>query len=207
MKSCADAVRAARSIWAWVASGWPKAMFAATVFENRKLSWKTRPMLRRRSSSRRRAHVDAVHEEPARGHVVKPRDQAHQHALPGAGRAQDRDALAGLDVEVDPRRTGSSAAPGVPHRRTTHSRSARRRRVSGGKRRRARPSPRSGRRGSRRPGARRSATAAPNSRCWPRCSPDPRTGRAARRTPRGPRRGAGGRGRPASPRSPAGPSC
>ena len=36
MKSCALASRAARSICAWVAVGWPKAMFAATVLENRK---------------------------------------------------------------------------------------------------------------------------------------------------------------------------
>ena len=36
--SCAAATRAAFSICAGVASGWPKAMLAATVFENKKLS-------------------------------------------------------------------------------------------------------------------------------------------------------------------------
>ena len=38
MKSCAAAMRAAFSICSRVASGWPNAMFDATVLENKKLS-------------------------------------------------------------------------------------------------------------------------------------------------------------------------
>ena len=38
MNSCADAIRAARSICSIVACGCPNAMFADTVFENKKLS-------------------------------------------------------------------------------------------------------------------------------------------------------------------------
>ncbi len=43
MKSWAPAILAARSMRSWLASGWPKAMFAAIVFEKRKFSWKTMP--------------------------------------------------------------------------------------------------------------------------------------------------------------------
>ena len=58
-------------------------------------------MLRRRSSRSRSAHVDPVDQHPAGGRIVEPRDQAHEHALAGAGGAEDRDALAGRHLEVD----------------------------------------------------------------------------------------------------------
>ncbi len=51
MKSCACAIRAARSTSSRVASGLPNAMFSAAVAEKRNVSWNTRP-IRRRSSSR-----------------------------------------------------------------------------------------------------------------------------------------------------------
>jgi hypothetical protein len=58
-------------------------------------------MLRRRSSRcRRRTSIPSIRSRPF-GHVVEPRDEAHQDALARAGRPEDRDALARLDLEVD----------------------------------------------------------------------------------------------------------
>ena len=47
------------------------------------------------------AHVDAVDEHRAGGHVVEPRHELHERRLARAGRADERDGRAGGDVERD----------------------------------------------------------------------------------------------------------
>ena len=47
------------------------------------------------------AHVDAVQGDPAGGDVVEPPDQRGERRLARSGGADERDGLAGLDVEVD----------------------------------------------------------------------------------------------------------
>jgi hypothetical protein len=58
------------------------------------------------------AHVDAVEQHAAGGRVEEARDQAHQHALARAGRAEDGHALAGFHVEVDVAHDGLGAVVG-----------------------------------------------------------------------------------------------
>ena len=55
----------------------------------------------RRSGSVEVADVDAVDGDPAAGDVVQARHQRGQRGLAGAGGADDRDGLAGRDLEVD----------------------------------------------------------------------------------------------------------
>ena len=47
------------------------------------------------------AHVDPVEGDPAAGDVVQPRHQVAERGLAGAGRADDGEAAAGRDGEVD----------------------------------------------------------------------------------------------------------
>ena len=92
--------RPSRSARAWRPAT-PKAIFAATVVLKRKLSWNTRPTLRRGgASSRSRISTPSISSRPFDG-IVKTRDQREQRRFARAGRAHDRDALARLHLEAD----------------------------------------------------------------------------------------------------------
>ena len=93
MNSCAPASRAARSIAARLASGWPKAMLSATCRERAGSPGTPRPTLRRSAlevelRARRRRRSAAAR---AVG-IVEARDQPQQRALARAGRAHERHA-------------------------------------------------------------------------------------------------------------------
>jgi len=174
MKSWAAAIRAARSTCACVALGCPNAMLAATVLEKRKASWKTVPMLRRRSSRCRAAHVDPVDQNPAPRHVVRPWDEAHQDAFPRAGAPRIATHSPGftsrsMSARPDP---GGHTRTTTPSKRTAPSRRGRRT-ASGPCARR------SGRQGSQHPAGADERTAGSSSRSSPRCSPGRRTGPGA----------------------------
>ena len=178
MKSCAAAIRAAFSICAGGRLGVPEGDVGGDRVREQEALLEDEADVAPQVVQVQPAHVDPVDQQPAGRDVVEPRDQAHEDALARAGRPEDGDALARLHVEVDVPQHGLAAgrtrrgrkgvgreAAGPGSGRVVE---ARRRRsapplpAGAGAPRWAGSSPRSGRRGSRRPGGRRSATAAPN---------------------------------------------
>ena len=62
-----------------------------------------------------RTHVGAVHADAALGDVVEPRDQHHERALAGPGRAHEGDGPAGLNREVHVAEHRLAAVVGESH--------------------------------------------------------------------------------------------
>ncbi len=69
------------------------------MFGKRLYAWKTIPTSRRFGGTSR--DVLALDEDPPRGRPVEAGDQAQRCGLAAPGRAEERDELAALDVEVD----------------------------------------------------------------------------------------------------------
>ena len=88
-------------LFASVASGLPKAMFWRMVSEKRKVSCGTKPMLLRSVGQREVADGLAVDQDRAGRCVVQAGNEGDQRRFAGAGGADDGEAGAGGDVEVD----------------------------------------------------------------------------------------------------------
>ena len=101
MNSCAAAARAAVSMSVRLASGRAKAMFSATVRENRKHVLLDVGYLRAQAGQAPVAQVDAVDRDPAGVGIVGAVDQLRQGGLAGAGLTDDRHRLARFDAHVD----------------------------------------------------------------------------------------------------------
>ena len=93
----ADRARRALRSRARGAPGRPSAMLSATDPVKRKFSWVTVTTARRRSASVEVAQVDAVEQHAAVGRVPEARREPGDRRLARAGRADDRDRLAGRD--------------------------------------------------------------------------------------------------------------
>ncbi len=83
-------------------------MFSRIVPANRKTSCCTMPICAAQRGQRHVADVDAVDRDAAGVDFVEARQQRAERRLAGARRPDERDRLAGADVEVD-----IAAAPGV----------------------------------------------------------------------------------------------
>ena len=84
-----------------VIASWPSRTLPAIVPENRCTSCSTRPNCARRSREVQLADVHAVDRDAPLLHVVEAQQQADDRRLARAGRADDRHALPGLDLERD----------------------------------------------------------------------------------------------------------
>ena len=102
MKSAAPASSAARRTVSKSASGSAKAMLAATVSWNNRVSSNTNPTDRRTSCTRTVAEVDTVERDRTRLRVVEPHQQSGDGRFAGAGTADEGDRGARLDLEREP---------------------------------------------------------------------------------------------------------
>ena len=96
MKSCALAMRAAFSICARLAPGWPKAMLAATVLEKRKILLKDNSNGPPQLLNRNLPHIDSIHLHAACLGIVKAGNKAHEGAFARACSSCNGNDLSGV---------------------------------------------------------------------------------------------------------------
>ena len=124
MNSCAPAVRAARSIASRAGVGMPERDVVRDGAAKQQALLEHDADVAAQGVQVQLAHVDAVDQDPAARGIVEARDQAEQRALAGAGRADERHAAPGLDLEIDgfehqPPLVGEARPPRSGRRRGT----------------------------------------------------------------------------------------